>query len=222
MTEILVMSQFNAERYAENKNDINSAVISIVSHGSDEAHLFESKTNGIKSILRLEFNDTDGEDGITEEDAIAIVDFSKSAILMDRIIVHCGAGRSRSAGVAAAIMKFYFNDDTPIFNSPRYTPNMRCYRKVLERLNESYEDAKDKLNDNFKASLENMPGGIKNSIKLYTCCFMQLLTTKMSEKDTDEVIRILDDNLSILMSARNELYKTIKPNEEIPELSGKI
>lgn len=222
MTEILVMSQFNAEKYTKEENNINCAMISIVSHGDDGAQIFESETNGIKKILRLEFNDTDGEDGITDEDASEIAEFSKSAILMDRIIVHCGAGRSRSAGVAAAIMKFYHNDDTYIFNSPRYNPNMRCYRKVLERLNEHYEDAKDKLNDNFKASLENMPGGIKNSIKLYTCCFMQLLTTKMSEKDTDEVIRILDDNLSILMSARNELYKTIKPNEEIPELSGKI
>ena len=51
---------------------------------------------------------------------------------------------------------------------------------------------------------------------------MQLLKTKMSEEDTTEMLNILDGNLNILLSARNDMYKTAKPDMEIPELSGKI
>lgn len=222
MTEILVMSQFDAERYADGAHNEVCSMISITSHNDDEAQVYVGDSNGIKDILRVQFNDSDEDDGITEDDAEAITSFVTHAMTLDRLIVHCGAGRSRSAGVAAAIMKFYYNDDTPIFNSPRYNPNRRCYRKVLERLNESYEDAKNKLDENFRASLENMPAGLKNSVKLYVCCFMQLLKTKMSEEDTTEMLNILDGNLNILLSARNDMYKTAKPDMEIPELSGKI
>ena len=45
--------------------------------------------------------------------------------------MHCEAGQSRSAGVAAAIMKYLYNNDTDIFNNRYYKPNMLCYRKVL-------------------------------------------------------------------------------------------
>ena len=51
-------------------------------------------------------------------------------------IVQCDAGVSRSAGVAAALMKYFNGDDSPIFDNPQYCPNMRCYRMVLEALME--------------------------------------------------------------------------------------
>lgn len=47
-------------------------------------------------------------------------------------IVHCDAGISRSSGVAAAILKAKTGDDSQIFNNPKYRPNMRCYRIVLD------------------------------------------------------------------------------------------
>jgi hypothetical protein len=45
--------------------------------------------------------------------------------------VHCGAGVSRSAGVAAALGKWLNNDDGFIFNNFSYCPNFTCYRLVL-------------------------------------------------------------------------------------------
>ncbi len=50
------------------------------------------------------------------------------------IVVHCEAGISRSAGVAAAILKWWTGDDSPIFDNNYYRPNMRCYRMVLNAL----------------------------------------------------------------------------------------
>lgn len=53
------------------------------------------------------------------------------------IVVHCEAGRSRSVGVAAAIVKAFGGDDTPFFQ--QRTPNMLCYRRVY---NAAYEARK--------------------------------------------------------------------------------
>jgi predicted protein tyrosine phosphatase len=83
----------------------------------------------------LQFQDVnEGQrDQITEEDAMQIVAFVmdiKEAV--NNLIVHCEAGVSRSAGVAAAIQKYLTGDDTSIFSDKRYYPNMTCYRYVLE------------------------------------------------------------------------------------------
>ncbi len=67
-----------------------------------------------------------------------IVNFVNNFNEIDTIIVHCDAGQSRSAGVAAAIAKFFNGDDEQFFSgggmygSPRYTPNRLAYRKVLQ------------------------------------------------------------------------------------------
>ena len=106
---------------------------------------FASDTNGVQAVLRLMFADADGpgpdvygrpvteKDMMNEEHAKAIKVFLQEHPGTD-IIVHCDAGISRSAGVAAGIMKALTGDDSPIFDSPRYRPNMWCYRKTLEAL----------------------------------------------------------------------------------------
>lgn len=48
------------------------------------------------------------------------------------IVVHCRAGMSRSPAVAAAIAKYYDNDDKYFFEN--YIPNPLVYSKVLEAL----------------------------------------------------------------------------------------
>ena len=50
------------------------------------------------------------------------------------IIVHCEAGISRSAGVAAALSKILNGNDDYFFDyfHNRYVPNMTCYRRILE------------------------------------------------------------------------------------------
>ena len=69
----------------------------------------------------------------------------------DNIIVHCGAGISRSSGLAAALLKYFTGDDSQIFDNPKYTPNMTVYRTVLETfmeesLNEKEIEEKEKHN----------------------------------------------------------------------------
>lgn len=51
------------------------------------------------------------------------------------LLVNCEAGVSRSAGVAAAIGKVFNGDDTFVFNSGRYMPNMLVYSKIIMQAN---------------------------------------------------------------------------------------
>ena len=64
------------------------------------------------------------------------------------VVVHCQAGQSRSAGVAAALSKFYNDNDTRFFHMP-YTPNMHVYRTMLNYLmEESHETVQSREESN--------------------------------------------------------------------------
>lgn len=137
--KIEVMSKAKAEEYAMNKHRDRAVVISIASYTGAPAFIIPNNANNIIDVLKLRFNDTDCSDGfsggmIVEQGYKIKAFFNKYVMSADKLIVHCEAGQSRSAGVAAAIMKYYYNDDTPIFNNSRYTPNMRCYRITLNAL----------------------------------------------------------------------------------------
>lgn len=137
--KIEVMSKAKAEEYAMNKHRDRAVVISIASYTGAPAFIIPNNANNIIDVLKLRFNDTDCSDGfsggmIVEQGYKIKAFFNKYVMSVDKIIVHCEAGQSRSAGVAAALMKYYYNDDTPIFNNSRYTPNMRCYRITLNAL----------------------------------------------------------------------------------------
>ena len=72
---------------------------------------------------------------MSDKDALKIknvVEETKEEVT--EIWVHCDAGVSRSAGVAAAIGKYLNDDDMFVFGSPRYSPNITCYRKTLNAL----------------------------------------------------------------------------------------
>ena len=142
--EIVVMNKHSAEEYSLERHEESSVIISISSCKNTPAYIIPNKVANIKEVLFLEFNDTDStkflDGGILSKDAKQICDFVnkyKDDVSLDKIIVHCEAGQSRSAGVAAAIMKYLNNDDTPIFNNHRYTPNMSCYRAVLNKFMEN-------------------------------------------------------------------------------------
>ena len=135
--EIAIMSRNNALKNLNAPDVIDTAVISISSM-DEELPQF---TNKNMAILYLHFDDVDkGKPNyINETHANEIKNFVKS--IRDNnyqnLVVHCGAGVSRSAGVAAALMKYLYDDDWPVFNSPKYQPNMTCYRMVLEKLMEN-------------------------------------------------------------------------------------
>ena len=65
-------------------------------------------------------------------DAAKIIDLVEAHPEVEDIIVHCTAGKSRSAGCAAALYKVLFGHDDSIFGNKRFTPNMRVYRMVLD------------------------------------------------------------------------------------------
>jgi predicted protein tyrosine phosphatase len=135
---INVMSLAKITEFSKQKNIGKYIVVSIASRRCENAKLELTEENNIKDILYTKFNDTDSQitayGGIKPEEAEQIAVFVKKYMNLNEeynLIVQCGAGQSRSAGVAAAIMKYLWEDDTPIFNNKLYKPNMRCYRYVL-------------------------------------------------------------------------------------------
>lgn len=132
---IRVMNRQDAIRYSYHYQDEPSVIISISTPGQEYSqHIYRSLYNKIRAILHLSFDDVeDGDYVITRNDSKRIHNFVEANKDLN-IIVHCDAGISRSAGIAAALMKYYNGDDSPIFDDPRYIPNMRCYRTMLEEL----------------------------------------------------------------------------------------
>ena len=113
-----------------------SVIISI--SDIDKDRIVFPVNSDILDILSLTFEDWDDPDDkacISELDAEKIMNFVKrwnSKNYDVNLYVNCEAGQSRSAGVAAAISKFLFGDDSWFFKTK--TPNMLCYRRVLEQL----------------------------------------------------------------------------------------
>ena len=141
---VTVMSRSAAVRYCHGRHTDKSAMISVSDpNGAYPSAPFTNKENGIIDILRLCFCDADGPgrdvygrrvseiDLMRDEDANKVVEFVNRH-KEKKIIVHCDAGISRSAGIAAAILKANTGSDDAIFNSMRYIPNRWCYRKTLE------------------------------------------------------------------------------------------
>ena len=139
---IEIMGRQTAIRYSREAHEETSAVISITDadlptrfRNTKHPELRNDPSNGIKALCRLRFDDVEanGENGISDEDAQEIVSFVNTvAVKLDKLIVHCEAGVSRSAGVAAAIMKAVNNDDGGVFGNRELHPNLSCYEKVLE------------------------------------------------------------------------------------------
>lgn len=53
---------------------------------------------------------------------------------VERFIIHCEYGQSRSAGVAAALSDFFERHDNGISADSRYYPNWTCYKYVMKAL----------------------------------------------------------------------------------------
>ena len=144
--KITVMSRAEAVLYCYFPHTESTRIISISDPRMQYTNkLFCSPENKVVSILRLWFadadqpgrdvycHDTDYHDMMSDEDAARLADFVFSDPTIP-LIVHCDAGISRSAGVAAAILKHFTGDDSLIFDNPKYQPNMWCYRKTLNTL----------------------------------------------------------------------------------------
>ena len=96
------------------------------------------ESSHLNPVARHHISKMYGYGFFNKEQAAEIVEFVKQ--YQDQIkalIVHCDAGISRSSGVGAAIMKVTTGDDSPIFNSKMYQPNMHVYRKTLNAFHDA-------------------------------------------------------------------------------------
>ena len=130
----------------------DKVVISISTPG-DKLPEFHEQNYSILDILFLSFYDIEDKNEIlpaaTEEQifndnmATQIADFVKFWDVKNNnvnIWVHCDAGISRSAGVAAALQKYFNDDDSRYFaNDGKYFPNRLCYTKTLQKLHEALD-----------------------------------------------------------------------------------
>lgn len=138
---IAVLSQTDAERMCRNINTLSIAIISICStYNKDIPRVFQTEQNKVVDILRLRFNDTENKSekykGISSEQSSKIVDFViKYKDKVDIIAIHCYQGKSRSAGVAAAILEYLHNRGSDILNNSNYDANKLVYNTVLESFN---------------------------------------------------------------------------------------
>lgn len=107
-------------------------IISICSERGTSPEFAEN--DNLKGVLYLKFDDVEHEPNcISDEQAKQIAEFvEKHEDGGYDLYVHCDAGISRSAGVAAAIMLIKYGHDDVYFDSGYYKPNMKCYRKVLQ------------------------------------------------------------------------------------------
>lgn len=133
-----IMSRDCCERYYRQRHERSSIIISIKSSWDRVLpSLPMNENNNVKHILSLSFDDFEFEQMpqycMKYEDGDKIVDFVNQYYdEADLIIVHCDGGISRSAGVAAAIMRVKEGFDDPIFDSRRKHPNMTCYLRTLK------------------------------------------------------------------------------------------
>lgn len=125
---IIILNKAKAQGLSYKDFSSDKVIISIRTPGDERAE-FNSGNNTIKDILYLSFYDVSteiqdifkGYSAMTDKDAVKIRDFVlKWKDRVDTIWVHCDAGISRSAGVAAGIMDGIDEDSSQIFDSKMY------------------------------------------------------------------------------------------------------
>lgn len=129
--QFLVLSKADVERF---KAKYSHILISIRPPDAQKPCL--PKDTGRLDTLYLKFHDVDKStirDDIVLFDRkmarkiLTFVEIYKDSI--DAVIVHCEAGISRSAGVAAALSYIYNHNDYKYFR--QYIPNRLVYRLIL-------------------------------------------------------------------------------------------
>jgi predicted protein tyrosine phosphatase len=141
-----VLSRGEVE-YLPNDVSVPHVIISITNPGTAPARV--RMNDNTLQVLRLEFEDM--EDNPNYRTAMYAKAFGEPKLFNRRqaqqikqlvenvepemVVVHCEAGISRSAAVAAALSKHYNGDDRGIWVSTRYFPNKLVYNVLLDVLN---------------------------------------------------------------------------------------
>jgi predicted protein tyrosine phosphatase len=135
-----VLSRGEVE-YLPNDVAVPHIIISITNPGTAPARV--RMNDNTLQVLRLEFEDM--EDNPNYRTTVDIKLFNRRQAQQikrlvenvdpEMVVVHCEAGISRSAAVAAALSKHYNGDDSGLWTSPRYNPNKLVYNVLLDVLN---------------------------------------------------------------------------------------
>lgn len=147
-----VFSRYEMEQYNK-KLDDKCIVISINTPGRE--------TIPIHALtLHLEVVDTATDRGMTARDALAVALFVQQNVAKGKnhVIVHSDQGISRSAGVAAGILRAYGMDVGAIVNNGSYCINGRCYEYVCRafRLPVSKKEIEYDVNRNHQIYINSI------------------------------------------------------------------
>lgn len=122
-------------------HDVGHVIVSITTTADDQAKLRLGPS--CQGVLRLSFIDADEHRDdqpnvlFGPKHARAILDFvTRHRDTIERIVVHCDAGLSRSPAVAAALAVCLGQSDREFFQ--RYRPNMLVYRALLNEHHAGY------------------------------------------------------------------------------------
>ena len=130
-----IMSRKEA-RYASGERIApTTAIISITDIGSEHNEFYPARW--IEAVLHIQFDDVieRGINCITKANAMEIAKYAlENYDRVERFIIHCEFGQSRSAGIAAALCQHFEGHDNGISTDPKYFPNWTCYKYVLRAL----------------------------------------------------------------------------------------
>lgn len=142
ITNIEIHSRSSMENLSHNLTGSKNCAIVSISDANQIPPTFANNP-AIIDIYTCFFDDEeDGPTSMTLNTATEILSFVKEMDQqnIETLYIHCGAGVSRSAGTAAAIMMLWWGDDSQVFNNGFYSPNMHCYRTMLTAAGFGYTD----------------------------------------------------------------------------------
>lgn len=119
-------------------HDVDEKNIEIFNKEHDD--FIKENPNALESVKKAHYLATvEYYEPMTDEQADQVVEFVEKYKDVELIVVHCEAGISRSAGLAAALSKIMTGDDIRFFK--KFLPNMLVYRKIIN----AYERKKNDL-----------------------------------------------------------------------------
>ena len=121
-----------SEALAYNHVQESHSIISITQIGVPIREIALSRNDNTQGVLLLAFDDDNTS--FSKEHAQQIKEFVEHHLSQgtETFIIHCLLGMARSPAVAAALCKYYTDDDAIWFRTK--TPNMHVYRILLDTL----------------------------------------------------------------------------------------